>query len=538
MNCEEMESTPRPSGLKVIFLIIFLYLVGFGVIIPLLPVLSREMGASPLQIGFLMSIYSLMQFIFAPFWGRLSDRRGRRPILLLCLFGETLSYLVFAFARSIELLIVARAMAGFFGASISTASAAISDVTPPAERSKGMALIGMAFGLGFIVGPALGGILSVWAETFSSEKFFASTFTLVGVSILCGLTLLLALRVLPETRNAGTHDQEKRNRLLRLYSDLGRPTVGGLIFLFFLSSVAMSCMEATLALFTADRFGWGLKEVSFGFAYIGLLSTLNQGYLVRKVLPKWGERRVLTFGVFVLALGLGLIGFSSSVGFLAVAMTIVPFGYAFTNPAILGSVSLLTSKDEQGQIFGTTQGTSALGRIVGPALGGFVYQNVHISAPFWVSGMILSFGWLLVLRLRSRIPQAALQAGEKAESQKSSTATGWQPQLTMPIGFFQFENLVRNRVPFVLFAWNCEFNGWYSGLEQAHLKQVLRSGETLDTSLMDLKKDLSQPIVFVCERGDLSKRSAEELERQGFKNIFYVLGGYQEMKRQREQDLG
>lgn len=510
------------SGLKVIFLIVFLYLVGFGVIIPLLPVLSREMGASAFEIGLLMSIYSLMQFIFSPFWGRLSDRSGRRPILLFCLLGETLSYLIFAFSRSVEMLIVARALAGFFGASISTASAAISDLTPPNERSKGMALIGMAFGLGFIVGPALGGGLSILGEHFSQEKFFSSTFTLVGVSLLCFITLLLAIKILPETYHGRKSESSGKGRLLRLYADLGRPTIGGLIFVFFLTGTAMSCMEATLSLFAFDRFGWGIKEVSFGFAYIGVLSTFNQGFLVRRLLPKLGERKVLTMGVVLLGLGFTLIGFSTNLVLLGAAVTLIPFGLAFTNPSILGSVSLLSSKDEQGRILGTTQGTAALGRIIGPLLGGFVYENINISAPFWASGLIVCAGFLLVLKLGSRIPHAA----KTTETKNADAPT--------PLGFFQFENLIRNRVPFTLITWDCDFSNWYSGVEKMHLEKVSRAGEKLAHILSELERDPTQPIVLVCKNGDTSAKAAADLQRQGFKNVFVVAGGYHEMERQRQ----
>ncbi len=393
------------SGLKVIFLIVFLYLIGFGVIIPLLPILSRDMGASTSQVGYLMSIYSLMQFLFAPFWGRLSDRHGRRPILLFCLLGETLSYLVFAFSRSIEMLILARGMAGFFGASLSTASAVISDLTPRNERSKGMALIGVAFGLGFIFGPALGGGLSILGEIISPEKFFSTTFTLLCVAALCFVTLIAAFRILPETRQPGVISEHARGgRLFALFSELRKPTIGGLILVFFCASMAMSCMEGMLANFVKDRFDWGLKEVSFGFAYIGVLATLNQGFLVRRMIPKWGERKTMILGIVVLGCGLGLIGFSSSLWILGIAMTLVPFGHAFTNPSILGSISLLTNKDEQGAALGTTQGTASLGRIFGPAVGGFVYEKISISAPFWVSGLMMGLAFVIAMVIRDRIP--------------------------------------------------------------------------------------------------------------------------------------
>lgn len=404
------------KGLKVIFLIVFLYLVGFGVIIPLLPILGKHMGATPIQIGLLMSAYSFMQFLFAPFWGRISDQRGRRPVLLICLLGESLSYLIFAFSRSFEMLLLARALAGFFGGSISTASAAISDCTPKHERSKGMALIGMAFGLGFIVGPALGGGLASLSEVISTEPFFASTFTMSAVAVICFLTFLLALKILPETRPSepNTAHHVNSRRLVLLYQDLLRPTVGGLIGVFFLTTTAMACMEATLSLFVFERFGWGIKEASYGFAYIGVLATFNQGFLVRRLLPKWGERRLLIIGVLLMALSFALIGLSDDLFKLWIAMTILPFGTAMTNPSILGSVSLLSGNEEQGRVLGSAQGASALGRIVGPMLGALVYQKIGITSPFILASFVALAGFVMILMLWARLPQAAKLEGQGA----------------------------------------------------------------------------------------------------------------------------
>lgn len=412
------------SELKVIFLTVFLYLVGFGVIIPLLPILSRDLGATSLQLGLLMSVYSLNQFLFSPFWGKLSDRVGRRPVLLGCLGLEVLCYIYFAFARSIESLIIARALAGFFGASLSTASAAISDVTSTSERSKGMALIGAAFGLGFICGPALGGGLSVWGASISDEPFFATTFTLLGVSILCLINFVSAYYFLRETnhnlaivkvRKAG----EKKPSLLHqgglallekfesMVGALRRPVVGQLVLAFLLASVAMSSMESTLAFFVADHFNWGLKEVSFGFVYIGVLSTFNQGYLVRKLLPRWGEQRLMVIGLILMFVSLSLIGFSYNLWLLGIAMTILPFGHSMVNPSLLGSISLLSPKDEQGHILGVTQGFAALGRIVGPLIGGWSYAAISNSAPYFASGALMLVAIVTVFALGSRVPSAA-----------------------------------------------------------------------------------------------------------------------------------
>lgn len=411
------------SEIKIIFLTVFLYLVGFGVIIPLLPILSRDLGASSLELGLLMAIYSLAQFIFAPFWGKLSDRIGRRPVLVGCLALEVLSYIVFAFARSIEGLILARGMAGFFGASLSTASAAISDVTTEKERSKGMALIGAAFGLGFIVGPGLGGGLATLAHHISSEPFFASTFTLLCVAGLCFLNFLFALRFFRETRvemkgpqadNAGQKPGFVKvgmgglfERLKLMTAALRRPVVGPLVFVFLLASTAMSSMESTLALFVADVYGWGLQEVSWGFVYIGVLSTFNQGFLVRKLLPRWGERRVLWTGALLLSFSFVLIGFSYHLGLLFVAMTMLGFGHSMLNPAVMGSVSLLSPADGQGQAMGTTQGFAALGRILGPLLGGWAYGAIGLSAPYFISGVLGFVAVAVIAVLGTKIPSAA-----------------------------------------------------------------------------------------------------------------------------------
>ncbi|MBX2995122.1 MAG: MFS transporter [Bdellovibrionaceae bacterium] len=404
-------TSPRKSQLSILFLTVFLYLVGFGVLIPILPVLSREYGASALQVGMLMSVYSLMQFLFAPFWGRLSDRYGRRPILVYCLLGETLSYVLFAWAGSVEGLFVARALAGFFGASLSTASAAISDVTPPNERSKGMALIGAAFGLGFVVGPAIGGSLTLWGQHLFDNQILAMRFASGGIAVLCFATFLFAYWKLQETKTAAAPAAETRHRFERLGRYLRMPVVGPLVGSFFLNSLAMSTMEATLILFAADRFGWGLVEVSFGFAFIGVMSAFNQGFLVRRLLPKVGERVLMRLGLALMAMSFLTVALSWHVWTLALAMVFLSFGHSFSNPSLLGTISLLTPADKQGEAMGTTQGTASLGRIIGPSLGGLMYGSVHMVSPFLVSALFSLISLLAVLRLGAKIPDSAKGTG-------------------------------------------------------------------------------------------------------------------------------
>lgn len=399
-----MTSTSNKSQLAIIFFTVFLYLVGFGVVIPILPILSKNFGATALQTGLLLSVYSLMQFLFAPFWGRLSDRYGRRPILLFCLLCEVLSYLMFAWARTLEWLFVARLLAGFFGASISTASAYISDITPKHERSKGMALIGAAFGLGFVVGPALGGGLALWGHHINPATHFDTSFAAYWVAGLCLANFLFGLKFLKESLTEKSESAEKKKRFSVMWHYLNMKTVGALMTVFMLCSLAMSGMEATLILFMGEKFQWDIKEVSFGFAYIGVIMIFTQGYLVRRLLPKWGERKVLRLGVLSFAIGLTMIAFANSVAIMAVAMTLLSLGNGLCNPSILGSISLLTGAKEQGVTMGVTQSMASLGRIIGPAVGGAVYGAIAITAPFWLSGALAFTAFFIVLTIYKLIP--------------------------------------------------------------------------------------------------------------------------------------
>lgn len=400
-----MTATSNKSQLAIIFFTVFLYLVGFGVVIPIIPILSRDFGASSLQTGLLLSVYSLMQFLFSPFWGRLSDRMGRRPILLFCLFGEGLAYIIFALARTLEWLFIARFLAGFFGASLSTASAYISDITPRHERSKGMALIGAAFGLGFVFGPALGGALAVWGHHISPEPHFDTSFSGYWVAALCFANFLFGMKYLTESLNEKSESAEKKKRLSVMWQYLSSKTVGPLMLVFLLSSLAMSSMEATLILFMGEKFNWDVKQVSFGFAYIGVIIVFTQGFLVRRLLPKWGERKVLRLGLAFFTIGLTGIALVNSIPLMAVMMTFLSLGNGLSNPSILGSISLLTDAKEQGATMGVTQSMASLGRIVGPALGGALYGYIAITAPFLASGTLAFVGLAIVLMIYKFIPE-------------------------------------------------------------------------------------------------------------------------------------
>ena len=400
--------TPRPgrSPLIVIFFTVFIDLIGFGIIIPLSPYLAREFHASATEIGMLMAIYSVMQFLFSPFWGGLSDRIGRRPTLLVSILGGAFAYLIFAFAHSLWLLFLARALAGLFGGNISIAHAYIADVTKPSERSKGMGLIGAAFGLGFIVGPLLGGILGSIGQTLGSAPPFGLSFSALGAAVLCLLNFAFAWIALKESLPPEKRGQArvKRRRLHEIWYQIQRPKVGGLIFVFFLSGLSMAQMESMLFPFLADEFNWGLRTASYGFAYIGVLMVITQGWLIRKWMPKFGEPLLLAVGLALFAISLFAIAFSTTVALLGITMTVFALGNGLMRPPNLGMISLLTPAEEQGITMGVTNSLASVGRIVGPIAGGLFYEKLGHGAPFITAGVLGVIAFLIILSQYSGLP--------------------------------------------------------------------------------------------------------------------------------------
>jgi MFS family permease len=394
------------SPLIIIFLTVFIDLVGFGIIIPLSPYLAKEFGASGFQVGLLMSVYSAAQFLFSPFWGRMSDRLGRRPILLISLLGSTLSYLGFAFATDLWVLFVARTFAGIFGANISAASAYIADVTEAKDRSKSMGIIGAAFGLGFILGPAIGGLLSEVGVMLGDTPPFGIGFSALGASLICFFNFVFAYFKLPESlpkeKRATVRTQVSRLRLMTNY--IGRPTVGVVMVMGMLFVIAMGQMESTLALFAKEGWGWSLKETSFAFAYVGLMIAITQGYLIRKLIPKYGERKILLIGTLAAAVGMAGIAFADTLIPLGITMTLLALGNGFFQPTTLGTLSLMSGADEQGQTMGVYQSFSALGRIIGPMIGGYLFDNLGQQSPYIVAGFMMLGCFVIVALMYSRIP--------------------------------------------------------------------------------------------------------------------------------------
>ncbi len=393
-------SAPPPTGrspLVVIFLTVFLDLVGFGIVIPLLPLYAERFGAGPVLATWLVGVNPLMQFFFAPLWGRLSDRVGRRPLLLLSLFGAALSYLAYGLAGSLVVLFVARALNGVMSATVGVAQAYVADVTPPEERARGMGLIGAAFGLGFIFGPALGGLLAHWGP--------AAPF--LGAAALTGANAVLAFFRLPESlppeaRQKAAAAPARPGLLARFRFLAGRgaggapPLLRALYATSFLVTLAMATVEATLSLWADRRWQMSPATVAFFFAYLGVVAVLAQGFLVGRAVRRVGERRLALGGLALLAASLVGIALAPSPALLAVAGA----GFALGQGAVVPSLASLVSRQggpaEQGRLLGTSQSLSALGRVLGPAWGGVALAHLGLPAPY-VSGAALALAALLLL---------------------------------------------------------------------------------------------------------------------------------------------
>jgi multidrug resistance protein len=378
------------SPLVIIFVTVFIDLLGFGIIIPLLPFYAESFGASALTIGLLGTSFSLMQFLFSPIWGRWSDRIGRKPIILVGLMGSCVSYLTLALAPSLAVLFVARLIGGIAGANIPTAQAYIADVTTPENRAKGMGMVGAAFGLGFIFGPAIGGMLSHFSP--QTPMWFAAA--------LCFANFVAAWLLLPESRHVDA-TIKGLGRLEAFRHALGRPVLLLLLLLYFIVTLAFSGFEATFALFSEARFGFNSSTIGFVFAFIGVVLATVQGVLVGKVVKRIGERRLIPLAMFAIALGLGLVPFAWSVPTLLAALGVLSLGMGFNNPSLSSMVSQLADANDQGGILGLASSLSSLGRVVGPAWGGYLYDAYGMRTPFISAAMLMAVAFTLsVIGLR------------------------------------------------------------------------------------------------------------------------------------------
>jgi DHA1 family tetracycline resistance protein-like MFS transporter len=368
--------------------------VGFGIVIPILPLYGERFNPSPLALGLLMASYSAMQFLFAPILGRLSDRVGRRPVLLVSLVGSVIGYLLFGFAGSMAVLFAARIIDGISGGNIATAQAVIADITGPEDRAKGMGIIGAAFGLGFILGPGLGALLVAvepWLPGVAAALTSATAFTLV-------------LFKLPETLSINARREARRHplNLASLRKTLAiHPLVGLCFAIILLVIFAFSNFETTFAQFVTSQFGLGISRVGWLFVYAGVLGAVVQGGLVGRLAKVFGEGRLVVFGTVLAALSVGAVPYAGSMGVLLAVLAVLALGQGLASPALSSLTSKLVRPDEVGGVMGVYQAFSSLARIFGPLWAEISYGRMGYEWPFLSAAVaylaaFLVASWLLV----------------------------------------------------------------------------------------------------------------------------------------------
>jgi MFS transporter, DHA1 family, tetracycline resistance protein len=401
----------KRSPLLVIFTTVFIDLVGFGIVIPVLPYYAEggSFGATPRQIGFLFASYSVLQFVFAPVLGRLSDKHGRRPVLLVSLLGTALGFLILGFATTLWMLFVGRIIDGISGGNISTAQAYIADVTTKENRAKGMGLIGAAFGLGFVFGPAIGGVLSRWG--------IYVPFLFAGGLALANAVLLYF--TLPETI---TKDHPARvsaaagRGWAQLLASLKNPRLGFILTIYFLGIVAFSMMTATFSLFMMFRLGYDAFHNGWIFAFVGVISAAVQGGMIGKLVKKFGEPALVIAGALLFSVSLVVIPFVTPATGLTVFLMLgaaTAIGQALSAPSLSSLASKSASAGEQGSVLGVMQSVASLARAVGPLLAAVLISsavaqigfdglphemsNASIARTFWTAAAIQFVGFLIAL---------------------------------------------------------------------------------------------------------------------------------------------
>jgi DHA1 family tetracycline resistance protein-like MFS transporter len=402
---------PSRGSLLVIFLTVFIDLLGFGMVLPLLPIYAESFGVSESgwEIGFLMSSFSAMTFIFAPLWGRVSDRIGRRPVLIVGLIGSVGFYLLFGIAtiyQSMTLLFIARIGAGIAGATIPAAQAYIADITSLQNRARGMALIGAAFGLGFTFGPLLGAAALIFSGSVETSPWpgFAA-------AILSAIACFLAIFLLPESLRPGSHHAGHAIIDLRAWHDaFATPSVPALLATAFASVVSFGAFETTLSLLLKDEkhlpFHFSFSQVLLFYAFIGLTLSIAQGFLVRRLAPIVGEARLTLAGGITTMLGFALLVWATHAGslpLLMVASAIEVTGFALMTPSLQSLISRRSDPRKQGGILGVSQSTSALARVVGPLIAiPLLKLSPAAALPYWAALIIMAIATAIFLLFARR----------------------------------------------------------------------------------------------------------------------------------------
>jgi len=392
------------SRLGVIFFTVLIDLIGFGIVLPILPMYAQRFGAHGIGYGALIFVFSAMQFLATALLGRVSDRIGRRPILLTTMLINAAGYILFAFAPSYWWLFVARVISGCASGNISAAQAYVADITTPAERSRGMGLIGAAFGIGFVLGPLIGGLADHYIGHLAPGLIAA------GLSI---INFFSASAILRESLAAEHRTTRPLFDFGHMIEALARRQLRPLMLVWLLAPFAFSGYTVVLPLHAAKVFSWGAKDLGWLFVVIGVIAALVQGFLYGRIEKRTGARALLILGLFGMAVSIAALPYAGS-GLLVYAWTVpLAFSNSLFSPAASGLVSIYADATEQGTILGAAQAFAALGRSFGPLAAGWAYDGLGSRTAFFLAGGVMLVGGLISLGLGSvshaptRAPEAA-----------------------------------------------------------------------------------------------------------------------------------
>lgn len=393
----------KKASLSVIFLTVFIDLMGFGILIPILPTFaSKELGISDFEIGIIIAVYSLVQFLFNPLLGKLSDRIGRRPVIIVSLLFTVCSYVLFSLSTTFFLLLLSRILGGFGGSNIGVAQAYIADVTSKEERSKGMGLIGAAFGLGFVFGPMIGGFLSEYGYDIAG----------LGAAGFSFLAFLFAVFALPESNFNRTVSKKFEIKLFDINftkKTIKRPVIGTMIILFFIIVFSMANIYGTFSLIAYKVYHFSDKQIGYLFGMIGIIGAIIQGGGIRYLSVIFSDRTLILMGTICMTIGLGMIPYGQNFIGVSIIASVLAIGTGMLQPTILSLISRYSPDKEQGAILGLNQSASSFARVLGPLWGGFSYDFLGYEAPFLTGAFftLLTFLIALILLNSQHLEQAA-----------------------------------------------------------------------------------------------------------------------------------
>ena len=379
-----------------LLLTVFIDMVGFGIIIPLTPFWAERFGASPALVTLLFATYSAFALVFSFFWGWVSDHWGRKPVLILSLMGSVMSFAWLGLADALWMLFAARALGGVFGANIAVAQAYIADITPPEDRAKGMGMMGAAFGAGFVIGPAIGGLLAgpdVDNPDFRTPFFVAAVVSFIAVVV--GIAFLRE----PERHAEASVPRGVIERLRGFADVMSHPRIAWPMAVMVMMAFVMAGLESTYALWTERAHEWGPRETGYFFAYIGVLLVLIQGGLVRVLVKRFDEATCAPAGTVAMAIGIGMIPWCDTVWLVYVSGALIALGFGLGNPMLNALISKGAPGDIQGAVLGASQSAQSLCRILGPITAGALFSTFGRDMPYYVGGAIMVVATIAALRI-------------------------------------------------------------------------------------------------------------------------------------------